>query len=126
MIAQVPRGWIDNHIVSPEDARWLCCDCVVGIADPIRADVVEAVQTARAAGTTEQFHVTHWPFCLMISCVRCDGANGYRRQRGDSASCCSRVWDLDGGGRGDGGATVQADVSRSGTNELLPLMCLCK
>jgi magnesium-transporting ATPase (P-type) len=48
--AQVPKGWIDDSQASPEQQPWLCCDCIVGIADPLRPDVVNAVQTAKQAG----------------------------------------------------------------------------
>lgn len=30
----------------------LCCDCIVGIIDPLRSDVIDAVSTAQRAGVT--------------------------------------------------------------------------
>jgi Ca2+-transporting ATPase len=37
---------------SPPDNADLCLDCIVGIIDPLRGDVVEAVKIAQAAGVT--------------------------------------------------------------------------
>ena len=44
----LPADWQDNP---PDDAE-LCCDCIVGIIDPLRSDVVEAVRIAQGAGVT--------------------------------------------------------------------------
>lgn len=44
----LPADWQDN----PPDAEGLCCDCIVGIIDPLRADVIEAVRIAQQAGVT--------------------------------------------------------------------------
>jgi magnesium-transporting ATPase (P-type) len=44
--SQLPPDWEKN----PPDTSDLCCDCVLGIIDPIRPDVVEAVSTAQKAG----------------------------------------------------------------------------
>jgi magnesium-transporting ATPase (P-type) len=46
-IDALPDGWQDNN---PPDGDGLCCDCVVGIIDPLRSDVKEAVRTAQRAG----------------------------------------------------------------------------
>ena len=43
---ELPSNWQS----SPPDNDKLCCDCIVGIVDPIRPDVVEAVKTAQGAG----------------------------------------------------------------------------
>jgi len=45
---ELPPDWRDN----PPDTSDLCCDCVVGIIDPLRADVKEAVRIAQQAGVT--------------------------------------------------------------------------
>ena len=44
--AALPAGWEEN----PPDNSELVCDCVVGIIDPLRGDVKEAVKTAQEAG----------------------------------------------------------------------------
>ena len=44
----LPADWQDNP---PDDAE-LCCDCIVGIIDPLRSDVIEAVRIAQGAGVT--------------------------------------------------------------------------
>ena len=44
----LPTGWRDD----PPDYEGLCVDCVVGIIDPLRPDVKEAVATAQRAGVT--------------------------------------------------------------------------
>ena len=44
----LPADWQDNP---PDDAE-LCCDGIVGIIDPLRSDVVDAVRTAQNAGVT--------------------------------------------------------------------------
>ncbi|CAE7680094.1 ATP2B1, partial [Symbiodinium microadriaticum] len=44
----LPADWQDNV---PDDAE-LCCDCIVGIIDPLRSDVIDAVRTAQNAGVT--------------------------------------------------------------------------
>ena len=44
--AALPSGWEEN----PPDDKDLVCDIVVGIIDPLRKDVVEAVRTAQEAG----------------------------------------------------------------------------
>jgi P-type Ca2+ transporter type 2C len=44
----LPGDWQDN----PPDDSNLCCDCIVGIIDPLRSDVIEAVRIAQAAGVT--------------------------------------------------------------------------
>ncbi|CAK9251023.1 unnamed protein product [Sphagnum jensenii] len=41
--SMLPTDWK----TSPPDSYGLCCDAIVGIVDPIRPDVVEAVQTAQ-------------------------------------------------------------------------------
>jgi len=46
--ADMPADWHDN----PPDTSDLCCDCVVGIIDPLRSDVKEAVRIAQQAGVT--------------------------------------------------------------------------
>lgn len=46
--SELPKDWRDN----PPDQDSLCCDCVVGIIDPLRDDVKEAVSLAQAAGVT--------------------------------------------------------------------------
>jgi calcium-translocating P-type ATPase len=45
-IDELPEDWREN----PPDDSHLCCDCIVGIIDPLRPDVVEAVLTAQHAG----------------------------------------------------------------------------
>lgn len=45
---QLPANWME----SPPDNSGLCCDCVVGIIDPLRGDVIDAVSTAQRAGVT--------------------------------------------------------------------------
>jgi P-type Ca2+ transporter type 2C len=42
----LPPNWQQ----SPPDNSGLCCDCVVGIIDPLRSDVNDAVATAQRAG----------------------------------------------------------------------------
>jgi calcium-translocating P-type ATPase len=44
--AALPADWRDN----PPDNANLCCDCIVGIIDPLRDDVKDAVATAQRAG----------------------------------------------------------------------------
>lgn len=46
--SQLPSNWKE----SPPDNSSLVCDCVVGIIDPLRSDVHEAVVTAQRAGVT--------------------------------------------------------------------------
>ena len=46
--AELPQGWED----SPPDHSDLCLDCIVGIIDPLRGDVKEAVRVAQEAGVT--------------------------------------------------------------------------
>eukprot|EP01041_Mallomonas_annulata_P010440 gene10440-21785_t len=46
--ADLPNDWLDN----PPNNKNLCCDCIVGIIDPLRGDVKEAVATAQQAGVT--------------------------------------------------------------------------
>jgi len=46
--AALPADWETN----PPDSSDLICDCVVGIIDPLRDDVVEAVRIAQGAGVT--------------------------------------------------------------------------
>ncbi len=46
--AALPSDWETN----PPDNSDLICDCVVGIIDPLRDDVVEAVRIAQGAGVT--------------------------------------------------------------------------
>ena len=43
---ELPDDWHEN----PPDSHSLCCDCIVGIMDPVRGDVKEAVATAQRAG----------------------------------------------------------------------------
>ena len=45
-ISQLPGDWTE----SPPDDSDLVCDCIVGIIDPLRSDVKEAVATAQMAG----------------------------------------------------------------------------
>ena len=45
-ISDMPRNWRDD----PPDDSGLCVDCMVGIMDPLRSDVKEAVRTAQEAG----------------------------------------------------------------------------
>jgi Ca2+-transporting ATPase len=42
----LPNDWREN----PPDNKGLCCDCIVGIIDPLRSDVKEAVKVAQRAG----------------------------------------------------------------------------
>jgi magnesium-transporting ATPase (P-type) len=42
----LPENWRET----PPDGSDLCCDCVVGIMDPLRSDVKEAVRIAQGAG----------------------------------------------------------------------------
>eukprot|EP01039_Chlorochromonas_danica_P002835 gene2837-3095_t len=44
----LPNGWEDN----PPDNSRLILDCIVGIIDPLRSDVKEAVRMAQEAGVT--------------------------------------------------------------------------
>ncbi len=46
--SQLPSNWKEN----PPDSSGLCVDCIVGIIDPLRHDVTEAVATAQRAGIT--------------------------------------------------------------------------
>jgi magnesium-transporting ATPase (P-type) len=46
--ADLPAHWKED----PPDNADLCCDCIVGIIDPLRSDVKEAVATAQRAGVT--------------------------------------------------------------------------
>jgi calcium-translocating P-type ATPase len=46
--SDLPGNWRDD----PPDGTQLCCDCIVGIIDPLRSDVKEAVATAQRAGVT--------------------------------------------------------------------------
>jgi magnesium-transporting ATPase (P-type) len=43
----LPKNWRENN---PPDGANLVCDCIVGIIDPLRSDVKEAVATAQRAG----------------------------------------------------------------------------
>lgn len=45
-IYDLPEDWAEN----PPDVKDLCCDCIVGIMDPLRPDVKEAVHLAQQAG----------------------------------------------------------------------------
>ena len=45
-VGALPEGWEDN----PPDNSNLILDCIVGIIDPLRSDVIEAVRTAQRAG----------------------------------------------------------------------------
>lgn len=45
-IADLPKDWEQN----PPDYEELCCDCIVGIIDPLRPEVKEAVADAQRAG----------------------------------------------------------------------------
>lgn len=45
-ISKLPERWEDN----PPDNKELVCDCIVGIIDPLRDDVKDAVKTAQKAG----------------------------------------------------------------------------
>ena len=47
-LPSLPAGWEDNV---PDSAN-LVCDGVVGIIDPLRGDVIDAVRTAQRAGVT--------------------------------------------------------------------------
>jgi Ca2+-transporting ATPase len=47
-MAELPANWRET----PPDGENLVMDCVVGIIDPLRSDVVEAVATAQRAGVT--------------------------------------------------------------------------
>jgi calcium-translocating P-type ATPase len=44
--SQLPADWETN----PPDNSDLCCDCIVGIIDPLRSDVKDAVAVAQGAG----------------------------------------------------------------------------
>lgn len=44
----LPPNWAQ----SPPDNSGLCCDCIVGIIDPLRSDVNDAVARAQGAGVT--------------------------------------------------------------------------
>jgi magnesium-transporting ATPase (P-type) len=44
----IPADWEET----PPDSSGLCVDCIVGIIDPLRPDVVDAVRTAQSAGVT--------------------------------------------------------------------------
>ena len=44
----LPADWQD----APPDNAGLCLDCIVGIIDPLRPDVKEAVRVAQRAGVT--------------------------------------------------------------------------
>eukprot|EP01038_Epipyxis_sp_PR26KG_P006057 gene6057-8339_t len=46
--SDLPSNWAE----SPPDDSALCLDCIVGIIDPLRPDVVEAVRVAQNAGVT--------------------------------------------------------------------------
>jgi len=46
--SDLPEGWEK----APPDDQGLCLDCIVGIIDPLRSDVIEAVKTAQNAGVT--------------------------------------------------------------------------
>lgn len=45
-VEDLPKDWRDN----PPDNNGLCCDAIVGIMDPLRSDVKEAVRVANKAG----------------------------------------------------------------------------
>ena len=45
-VEELPVNWREQ----PPDHDELCCDCIVGIIDPLRNDVIEAVATAQKAG----------------------------------------------------------------------------
>jgi Ca2+-transporting ATPase len=47
--SQLPSDWRDNN---PPDRENLILDCIVGIIDPLRSDVKDAVRTAQEAGVT--------------------------------------------------------------------------
>mmetsp|Transcript_4081 Transcript_4081/g.6104 ORF Transcript_4081/g.6104 Transcript_4081/m.6104 type:complete len:1097 (-) Transcript_4081:178-3468(-) len=44
--SELPANWMEN----PPDNTNLIFDCVVGIIDPLRSDVIDAVRTAQSAG----------------------------------------------------------------------------
>lgn len=44
-------GRLPSHSKKQEDGV-LCCDCIVGIIDPLRDDVIKSVKTAQRAGIT--------------------------------------------------------------------------
>ena len=46
--SSLPANWTED----PPDSSGLCVDAMVGIMDPLRSDVKEAVSTAQAAGVT--------------------------------------------------------------------------
>ena len=48
LASQLPSDWRDH----PPDNAGLCCDCIVGIIDPLREDVKTSVATAQRAGVT--------------------------------------------------------------------------
>lgn len=82
----LPDDWQDNN---PPDGEGLCCDCVVGIIDPLRGDVKEAVRTAQRAGEltpllclARDIRSIHFPsdwFSNAYGCCRCVCADGDRR-----------------------------------------------
>lgn len=45
-VSDLPANWEDQ----PPDDSYLCVDCIVGIIDPLRSDVKEAVRIAQKAG----------------------------------------------------------------------------
>lgn len=47
-VSALPQNWRED----PPDNDKLCCDCIVGIIDPLRSDVKQAVFTAQQAGVT--------------------------------------------------------------------------
>eukprot|EP00602_Paraphysomonas_sp_CaronLab_P009838 CAMPEP_0185028348 /NCGR_PEP_ID=MMETSP1103-20130426/13976_1 /TAXON_ID=36769 /ORGANISM="Paraphysomonas bandaiensis, Strain Caron Lab Isolate" /LENGTH=1018 /DNA_ID=CAMNT_0027562733 /DNA_START=298 /DNA_END=3354 /DNA_ORIENTATION=+ len=64
----LPHGW---ETVAPDDGD-LCCDCIVGIADPLRADVKDAVREAQEAGV----------FVRMVTGDNCETAKAIAKECG--------------------------------------------
>jgi Ca2+-transporting ATPase len=67
-VNELPNGWEEN----PPDSSGLCVDCIVGIIDPLRGDVKEAVRVAQGAGVLVR----------MVTGDNIDTANAIARQCG--------------------------------------------
>jgi Ca2+-transporting ATPase len=67
-VNELPENWQE----SPPDGQNLCIDCIVGIIDPLRGDVKEAVRTAQEAGV----------FVRMVTGDNIATANAIARQCG--------------------------------------------